>query len=352
MKKIIFDCERMKYPDTGLYHYNLNLSKQLSLKKDESREELFLYAPPNALDVLKSNQQILVQHPLHKFKMPDLRDFDIWHGTYQSTKYLPMQNKKIKVVLTIHDLNFLYDDKKAEWKKRRNLRYVQSLIDRSDAIIFISAFTQKDVQQHCWLGEKPQFLIYNGSQLSNLPALTNQSYRPSRPFLFSIGVINRKKNFHVLLPLVKNKKYELLIAGKNDDHDYHSYILESAKKYGVSDSVNLIGSITEGEKAWYFKHCSAFALASLSEGFGLPVVEAMRMGKPLFLSNRTSLPEIGGDVSFYFNDFTPDHMQEVFNLGLDRYAKERLENKIIERATQFSWKKAAQQYWDVYRSLY
>jgi glycosyltransferase involved in cell wall biosynthesis len=352
MKKIIFDCERMKYPDTGLYHYDLNLSEQLNFNKDPDKEEIFLYTPPSAVHALDPNQSILIQHPLHKFRMPSLQDFDIWHGTYQSTKYLPMQNRNIKVVLTIHDLNFLYDDKKAEWKKQRNLRYVQRLIDRSDALVFVSAFTQNDVQQRCQLGKLPQFLIYNGSQLSNSPSLTRQSYRPRRPFLFSIGVINRKKNFHVLLPLVKNKKYELLIAGKNDDHDYHSYILETAKKYGVSDSVNLLGSITEREKAWYFKHCSAFALPSLSEGFGLPVVEAMQMGKPLFLSNRTSLPEIGGDVSFYFDNFSPDHMQEVFNLGLDRYDKESLESKIIERATKFSWKKAAQQYLEVYRSLY
>ena len=52
---------------------------------------------------------------------------------------------------------------------------------------------------------------------------------------------------------------------------------------------------------------------SLAEGFGLPVIEAMTYGKPVFLSRRTSLPEIGGDKAFYFNDeFDPDGMKEKF----------------------------------------
>ncbi len=114
----------------------------------------------------------------------------------------------------------------------------------------------------------------------------------------------------------------------------------------------IISHLSEKEKSWYYNHCSAFALPSISEGFGLPVTEAMSCGKPLFLSRKTALPEIGGDVSFYFNDFNPDHMNEVFEAGMRNYNSNGLRDRIRERGRNFNWDRAAKQYLEVYRSLY
>lgn len=352
MHKIIFDCERMKYPDTGLYHYCLNLGKYLEKNISLADEQLFFYTPfwDQGWSYTKTNH--LTQNPLHKFLMPPFRSFDIWHATYQNTHYMPMLNRKIKVVLSIHDLNFMYDEKKSAAKKQKYLRYLQGLIKRADAIICISEFSKKDVLQHCDVGCKPLYVIHNGTNLLEKPALSSASYKPKKPFLFSIGVINRKKNYHVLLPLLKNNTMELLIAGKFDDSNYLSLLKRKSKELGVEDNVHLLGRISETEKAWYFNHCNAFAFPSISEGFGLPVVEAMSCGKPLFLSDKTALPEIGGDVSFYFRDFQPDHMQEVFNIGMSRYDSEGFQQKIKDRALSFNWHKAARQYLGVYRSLY
>lgn len=351
MPKIIFDCERMKHADNGLYHYCLNLGKHLQQTNDRLDEELFFYMPPSR-KALFNNTNIILQQAWQKFWMPRLKGFDIWHGTYQSSLYIPKLDQKIKVVLTIHDLNFLYEENRPQWKKERNLQHVQKMINRADALVFISEFTQEDVRLHCKIGNKPQYLIHNGSNFLDTPVLHKASYKPKKPFLFSIGVIKPKKNFHTLVPLIKNKELELIIAGKNDDPHYHDYIKENAYKWGVQDDVHLLGSVTENEKAWYYKNCQAFAFPSISEGFGSPVVEAMSLGKPLFLSNRTALPEIGGDVSFYFQNFNAEHMQAIFTDGMKKYNSNGLRKKIIERGTEFCWKKAAQQYWAVYRSLY
>jgi glycosyltransferase involved in cell wall biosynthesis len=294
----------------------------------------------------------LTQNPLHKFLMPPLGSFDIWHGTYQNTHYLPRRNKKIRVVLSIHDLNFLYDEKKSPEKKKRHLSHLQQLIGRTDALVCISDFTRKDVLAHCDTGNKPLRVIHNGSNLLEKPRLTERSYKPKKPFLFSIGVVNRKKNFHVLLPLLKHNTMELLIAGKYDDPGYLGYIEEQSREWGVEKDVRMLGSISEGEKSWYFNNCSAFAFPSISEGFGLPVVEAMSCGKPLFLSDKTALPEIGGDVSFYFRDFNPDHIRQVFSNGMKKYNANGLGEKIKERGRHFSWHKAAREYLELYRSLY
>ncbi|MGB4843371.1 MAG: glycosyltransferase, partial [Ferruginibacter sp.] len=95
----------------------------------------------------------------------------------------------------------------------------------------------------------------------------------------------------------------------------------------------------------------AFMLPSLAEGFGAPVVEAMKFGKPLFLSNRTSLPEIGGDTAFYFENFEPLHMQQVFNAGMQEFRKNGLSKRIMQRGNEFCWEEKALEYIKVYDSL-
>lgn len=352
MHKIIFDCERMKYPDTGLYHYCLNLGRHLEKNINLLQEQLFFYTPPGEQHWSFHTGNHITQNPLHKFILPPLTSHEIWHSTYQNTHYMPVANKKIKVVLSIHDLNFMYDERKSPAKKQKYLRYLQSLINRADAIVCISLFSKKDVLQHCDIKNKPLYVIHNGTNLLLKPELTTRSYKPRMPFLFSIGVINRKKNFHVLLPLLKKNTMELLIAGKYDDRDYLSFIRKQSKELGVEDNVHLLGHVSENEKSWYFNNCRAFALPSVSEGFGLPLAEAMSCGKPLFLSDRTALPEIGGDVSFYFRDFQPEHMQQVFHSGMINYNSNGLKYRIMERGRNFNWDKAAKQYLEVYRSLY
>ena len=352
MKRIIFDCERMKYPDTGLYHYCLNLGKYLEQNTDPLQEQLFFYSPPGEQDWSLSRQNHLTQNPLQKFILPRLGRFDIWHSTYQNTHYMPLLNRRIKVVLSIHDLNFMYDEKKSAAKKQKYLHYLQGLINRADAIVCISQFSKKDVLQHCHVGKKPLFVIHNGTNMLVKPELTARSYKPRKPFLFSIGVINRKKNYHVLLPLLRNNTMELLIAGKNDDQDYLAYLQQQSRELGVQENLRLLGRVTETEKSWYFNNCRAFTFPSISEGFGLPVVEAMSCGKPLFLSDKTALPEIGGDVSFYFRDFNSDHMEKVLRVGLQEYDRLGLQTRIKERSLSFNWHRSARQYLEVYRSLY
>ena len=78
----------------------------------------------------------------------------------------------------------------------------------------------------------------------------------------------------------------------------------------------------------------------------------MRFGKPVFLSNLTSLPEIGGNAAYYFDSFDSDKMQKVFLNGMKDYA-ENLSRKdqIINWSLQFTWEKASKEYIEVYNEL-
>ena len=349
MFRVIFDCERMKYANTGLYNYCLNLGN--ALQQYMTREQLALFIPDHVRSVFAPSQLTIVQHSLQKFFMPSLSNFQIWHSTYQSSQYLPQRNRTIKVLFTIHDLNFLYEDK-PDRKKARNLHHIQRNIDRSDAIVCISEFTKNDVLTHCDTSGKPVYMIYNGTNDLHQPLLQASSYRPASPFLFNIGVIRPNKNQHQILPLLQsNPDLELVLAGHHEDKDYAHFIKQHACDLNVEERTHLVDVVTEEEKSWYYHNCQAVVIPSLAEGFGLPVTEAMSVGKPVFLSRHTALPEIGKDLGFYFHDF--DNMHEDFMAGMSHYRKAGSQMKAAMKAhsATFNWNDSARKYIEVYDSL-
>lgn len=353
MKSIVFDCERMKYENTGLFHYCLNLGNHLQKINEQGAEKISFYSPYGTAALFGRGSDHIMQTELHKFCMPPLKGYSIWHATHQDSDYMPVRNKNIKVVLTVHDLNYMNDDSKTAWKKQRYLARVQKLVDRADVIICVSEHSRNDVNFYCDTRNKPVHMIYNGSNSLQTPLLGKHSYKPARPFIFSLGSINRKKNFHTLLPLVsRNNDIELVIAGRKDDAAYCRHIIDTAGRMGISENISLVGQVTENEKSWYFNNCYAFAFPSMAEGFGLPVAEAMSVGKPLFLSARAALPEIGGNVAFYFKDFSETLMQETFFSGMMQYKRFNMQEDIIKKGKEYCWEHAAKEYWKIYRSLY
>lgn len=353
MAEIILDCDLMRHPNSGLYHYCLNISEHVNnILAGSIERPMSMYLPSGNLLPYKKKYHI-IEKKWHKYWKPFLSDCKVWHAPFQSGRIVPDKTKHrhIKVLLTVHDLNPLHEGKPKE-EQRKSLAYTQQLIDRSDAIVCISDFTKKDVLKNCEVGNKPIYVVHNGTHKIDLPLLRNSSYKPSRPFLFGMGYVNQKKNYHVLLQLVKrNPGIELVVAGRLDEPDYVSKMMGNAKKLRIEDSVHLLGPVTEGEKAWYLNNCLAFMHPSLAEGFGAPVVEAMQFGKPVFLSNRTSLPEIGGDAAFYFSTFEENHMHKVFLEGMMRYEQNGMKEKIMKRGQVFEWEKSALKYVDIYRSL-
>ncbi len=346
---IAFDCEKMKYPNTGIFYFCLNLGAALQHEIDPIRERLFFYTPKNNPAPFGPNALYRGQRFWHKFYNSASRQMDLWQCNYQLTNYLPLE-RKTKMVLTIHDFNFLVDTQKEEPQKvKQYLKKAQATIDRADHVVCISEYTLKTVAQNIGLNRKKIEVIHNGSHVKEFPGFDRPKYKPNKPFLFSIGIFFPKKNFHVLPALLTNNDYELILAGDRKP-EYESVILEHAALHHVADRVKITGPISEEDKYWYYKNCAAFVFPSVAEGFGLPVVEAMFFGKPVFLSPSTSLPEIGGDLAFYFNSFEPDSMRAVFEHGMNKVDRQH-EDLLKQRARQFTWQKAAQSYLRIYREL-
>ncbi|MEJ7557202.1 MAG: glycosyltransferase family 1 protein [Pedobacter sp.] len=343
--RIALDCERMKYSHTGLFEYCRQLGTALKRLKGQT-DELSFYLNPSLQQHFETGDKFINQNSLQKFIFPRIDDIDIWHTTYQLSRYIP-KSRKIKRVLTIHDLNFLHEEKSPA-KVSKYLRKHQRNIDLCDHIVAISNFTKSEILQHLNVGTKPITVIYNGCAEPILSLSTKPSYIPDKPFLFALGTVNPKKNFHVLIPLLENNDYELLLAGKPDPI-YINKIMAEAQALGVADRIKVLGATSEDDKYWYYQHCTAFLFPSIAEGFGIPPIEAMRFGKPVFLSTATSLPEIGGTAAYYFSSFNSEDMVSAFKKGMDDFNNNDRTEMIIEHASQFNWNKSALAYLQVYR---
>ncbi|WP_460959708.1 glycosyltransferase family 4 protein [Spirosoma litoris] len=353
MSRIILDCDLMKFPHSGLYQYCQNLGEHINQLLVETNQPFMkMYLPRRKKLVLPPEPYHLVEHRWHKLIQPFLFDCRVWHAPFQSGRILP--NKKrfphLNVVLTIHDLNVLHEGK-PDYIQQKSLAHTQALIDQSDAIVCISEFTKNDVLTHCSTGDKPIYVIHNG--VSKLSETTGDvaAYKPTREFLLGIGYVNQKKNFHVLLPLLQsNPDLELIVIGHHDSPDYVTQMRSQAQQLGVEKRLHLPGTVSEEDKIWYLRNCKALLHPSLAEGFGLPVIEAMQFGKPVFLSTLTSLPEIGGDAAFYFSTFEASLIQEVYWEGMKAFESLERKEAILKNAARFNWESSAKQYVAVYES--
>src|SRR5215204_1006123 len=351
MGKLILDCDLMRFRNTGLYHYCLNLGHYINkLFSKQGDSPMQFYIPPKEVNSFSDSRNCIVEKRFHKYFRPFLWDCKVWHSPFQSGRIVPYHNKAIKVLLTIHDLNALHEDVPAE-EKKKGLLHTQKLINRANGIVCISEFCKADVLANCDVGVKPIYVIHNGTHTVQEASLSATSYKPRLPFLFAMGDVNRKKNFHTLTSLAQSPNIEVVVAGRLAESNYVAAIKKEAEEKGIGDRVHILGPVTEGEKSWYLQNCVAFVHPSLAEGFGATVVEAMAFGKPLFLSNLTSLPEIGGDVAFYFKNFEPDHMRQILFNGLHQFQQNGLEQKIRERSTTFNWERKAEEYMAVYQTL-
>lgn len=351
--KVIIDCERMKYPHTGLFEYCDKLSRALINNKTINDPDLCMYVPEKEVGFAGDGQEYIVQRSLHKIYNPHVGKFDIWHGTFQGTMYYPRTNN-IKKILTIHDLNFLYENKKSAAKQRKYMRQLQAKIDRSDQLTMISNFTWQCVKDNLDVKNVPVEIVYNGCNIDLVkePPTQPAFIREKEDFLFTVATIAAKKNFHVLPALLVGNSYKLVIAGITIEQDYLEKIIAAAKLHGVYDRVIIPGPITQGEKWWLLQHTKAFLFPSIAEGFGMPVVEAMNFGIPVILSTHTCLPEIGADAAYYFNSFDAGDMQHTLTASLEHfYSNPEQADKVRQRARVFDWNATAKIYWGLYNKL-
>jgi len=346
-KKILISLDRIKYPNSGLGRVSMDFFNEIS-SRDEF-EYTFLVPSGYEKSIPKTFSTIILT-PWKRLFSGYMKRFDLIHILHQLPKYSVSGAKRL--LFTIHDLNFLYT--KNAKKREKYRRRIELNIKQADALAFISKFTQRDCHNNLSnIDKKPSIVIYNGSAPLKDPSI-KPDWCPSSPFLFSVGVFLSKKNFHSLIPLLKNlpTRYNLIIAG-NYSTSYGAEIKKLIRENNLNEQVFLPGMITESEKIYLYHNCEAFLFPSIAEGFGLPVIEAMSVGKPVFCSDRTSLKEIGSDFAYFWTSFDPHIMVEVFNTGmLDFKQNPQKKERQIKYANSYTWEKNVTEYLRFYKKIF
>lgn len=275
---------------------------------------------------------------------------DLWHLTDQHSRRWLFGKKSIHL-LTVHDLNFYYEKRGIHLLKHKLLfpRFVR----HSDYVTVISKFVKDDLKRHITgLKNEPQ-VIYNGIN----DVEQRNSKRPDfvksddEKFFFTIGQIREKKNFHLLVPMMKHfPDYKLYICGDNHFKYYKKII--SLIKPEDRKRILVPGVISDEEKNWLYAHAQAFLFPSKFEGFGIPVLEAMRFGTKVFSSRFSSLPEICSSHATYWDSYEPEAMARVVSEGLkgwQRNGKEAFEAKTYSES--FNYERYTQEYVALYKKL-
>jgi glycosyltransferase involved in cell wall biosynthesis len=357
---VVVDLERLRVMNCGLGRFALHLGTALREKAPADLRFTFLVPPGSKhFSLVQGERQFHVRRchgsawlrlvPTRLSKWAGIPEGDLWHVTDQHSRYWPTSSRT-PVLLTIHDLNFLREKPLTE--RVRRVRKLQGLADRASAIATISEFSAGEIRNHLQLRGKPLRVIHNGLSAPRMAESCRPEWTPSGRLLFTIGEVTAKKNFHVLFDMMGAlPEYRLVIAGRKRS-SYSRFLEREVDRRQLTQQVFLPGEVSDAERQWLYEHCEAFLFPSITEGFGLPVIEAMSFGKPVFITRGTSLPEIGGEMAQYWDDFEPQGMVRRFHEGLEQTRKDPgFVEKCRHHADRFSWQSAAAQYIDFYREL-
>ena len=265
----------------------------------------------------------------------------LWHSAFQHNATRPPLSTAHRL-LTVHDLNYRYVSGLGALRDGAVCRLAMA---RSTGLATISRYVAADIGRNTgWRG--PLRTIYNGAaDLFGAPQEPVAPLVGSR-FFFHLSRMAPSKNVNAIVDLARawpERTFVLAGPAWGDSKTLHDEL------QGRMQNLHVLLGVSEAQKAWLLAHCEAFLFPSLTEGFGLPPIEAMNFGRPVFLSDRTCLPEIGGDWAGYFSDFSPAAMRQVVEEHLPALLRRGAE--IRAHARSFDWDRCVAGYLGWYGEL-
>lgn len=346
----------------GIATYLDNVLRCLSRADQKNEYILYSWLPfeaernygPNFTFRLVPATRGLLYLPLCLSKAVRQDDLDVFWGPSHDLPWLP---RKVRTVLTVHDLALLIEPK---WGDKRHAftinLYMPGCIRRAHTILADSESTKRDMIRRCRAKPKKIRTIYlggyeNQTHLVSAEGLTaaKEKYGIGDKYFFFVGTIEPRKNIGTLV-----KAFELL--AKKDDHVQlviaggigwsSADVLTQIQDSPYADRILQIGYVDKQEKMDLYAGAAAYVLPSHYEGFGLPVLEAMSLGGIVITANNSSLPEVGGDAALYVddeNDATALALRMEQVLKMDDAERQRRMELGVAQAAKFSWDQCARQ---------
>ena len=342
MKNILIDLSHLG-TYCGFGYVEKEFSKQLALQRDDQLH-FILMVPERFVGFLGPDFDYIRKEYARKDLKALGKPVDLWHATTQMFRFRQHAKGRLQL-LTIHDLNYLYEKQfYSIWKHQLQQKHY---VRHSDYVTTISKFVEDEVSRHVGFRGKAHRVVYNGvGWLPGSPMRKPDFVTDGNKILFTIGQIREKKNFMKLVEMMPYMEgYSLYICG--DKHFKFARQLEQRIAELNTGRIFLPGTISDEEKVWLYQHCDAFLFPSRLEGFGLPLIEAMQFGKHVFSSRLTCLPEIGKDYAFYWDHFEPQYMADEVKKGLLK----PVDRAEIEYARSYSFEQYTKEYIALYKEL-
>jgi glycosyltransferase involved in cell wall biosynthesis len=361
MKKIVIDA-RESGTSTGRY-----IDKLIEYLHDLNPHfEIILLTKPHKIESLKKiapKFQVL-ESPYKEFTFSEQIGFlrqlnklkaDLVHfgKTEQPVLY------RGRTVTTIHDLiTARFRNPSKNWLvftvKQLVYRWViKRVASKSRAVIVPSEYVKKDLQAYAKISPDKISVTYEATDKITDAQETMES-RTNKQFIMYVGRPQPHKNLNRMVQAFAELKMDypdlrLVFVGKSD------VLYKSLELYVKNQKVSNViftGYVSEGRLRWLYEHAAAYVFPSLSEGFGLPPLEAMIHGAPVVSSNATCLPEIYGDAAHYFD---PTDVSDMAKKIDDVLSNPKLREELVEKGKiqvkKYSWKRMTEQTLDVYKKV-
>jgi glycosyltransferase involved in cell wall biosynthesis len=253
----------------------------------------------------------------------------------------------IPQIITVHDLIPLkYPEVSPKWKYYY-LYVLPLILKQSQKIISISQHTKQDLIANYQLDSESIEVVYNGFDGDLFYPQPNpkilKKYHLNK-YLLYVGDMRFYKNLPRCLEAFASlpcQDYQFVITGKKDDF-FYPQIKAQTDKLSVKERIIFLDYVPTADLPSLYSMAECLIFASLYEGFGLPVLEAMACGCPVIASNTTSIPEVGGDSIFYIDPHDVENIaQGMYQVLTNDNLRNNLSHQGQERAKLFSWSKTA-----------
>jgi len=278
---------------------------------------------------------------------------------------------KVPLVTILHDIIYLESvsilKKGGTWYQKFGNMYrrwvVPTIARKSVRVVTVSNFEKERIKNFMGLGSN-LVAIYNGvgehfKKIEDAKILSEAKLKYKLPdnFMFFLGNTDPKKNTPNVLKAFSDfnaksaTKYKLVMLDFEENA-----LLQILKDIDCSDlrkDIVMTGYVPNAEMPAIINQCKVFLYPSLRESFGIPILEGMACGVPVITSNTSSMPEIAGDAAAIVDPLKPEQIVDAISKILsDKTYCDMLCDKGIARAKDFSWKRMAEKYLELYKEVY
>lgn len=368
MKNVCLDVRYLNAKPTGVGRYIKNMTEHL-LRISSPQLRFFLLGRPENFEHIRADPQaytpLLSPHPVEKHPQADwwfntgffslLREhrMDLFHSTAISA---PFRKPPFKWLCTIHDLVGLYfpDSIPLPFRWFLNLNLKMALC-HSDALVCMSHSTKNQLEQ-TFPRVPPATVIPLACPEPRLKPASGDTGFPF-PYILYVGNIEPRKGVGDLIRGFERYRTQnldamekLIVCGQTLWSYEEPRLLAEASPF--KDSIVFTGYVSESELERYYLWSRLTVIPSHYEGFGIPVLEAMRANAPILVNDIPVFTEIGGDDVSFGTVSNPDVLAaKIRELLRSKEKPDSREIRYTERLKRYTWLSCAQSTKDLYEQI-